>query len=647
MDAPNSPIDSGYWTRSRREGDGSNESEALVPVSVGHYRVAYPTLRRRFRYTSSTQLPESLQRYKATIIDIVKKTLKGFELRPVDEEFGDLWMRKINDVDEDARPTLIVILPWRPDAPQIWRNAIETIVNTIKPLLQIVDLGDLTPDIEFAAPELGESINISPVEDRPDLLPIWDDMRATVIQQLALHDATRDKLTTLTLLRRGPSYSQNPVTVYIAVDETSDERRWRQIITSIKEIFTSKGWTGIEVHIEENMPSNQAFPLLPPHGTSADIEKLAYKNNFLIKEPYQETICLGDDIGSAHYLTRDDNVPKCSSYGTIGCFLEIQTRSSPGRWVTYGLTNHHVIRTAFQGFVLEKKGEGSVAGHPVKGSPLWNIDEQGLIAQRATNVPSYEHPSRIKHNYTVYIQQREIQEMEAEVHKSNDESSKQELTEMKQDLANKVAFFDQGKQIMGNLFATSGFTRRSTGNQRLDWALISITKPRDLSNRLPRRDAYRDFGFSYTPKPHAMGVCLRDQRSSILPLDGKSQSHLPTTSKIWKVGARTGLTMGKFSEFKSMVRIIDDKHLAAPVSDEYTFFHERPFTQTMFSSNGDSGAIIYDENGCIVGLAFTGCNPSQANSFIGFSYVTPIEYVFSDIKAQSNGEIVAIRIAQV
>ena len=61
-----------------------------------------------------------------------------------------------------------------------------------------------------------------------------------------------------------------------------------------------------------------------------------------------------------------------------------------------------------------------------------------------------------------------------------------------------------------------------------------------------------------------------------------------------------------------------------------------------FGNRGDSGAVVWDEKGGVVGLLFTGQQPHGCNQ--EYSLVTPIEGVFESIKEGSQGNILDIRI---
>ena len=67
-------------------------------------------------------------------------------------------------------------------------------------------------------------------------------------------------------------------------------------------------------------------------------------------------------------------------------------------------------------------------------------------------------------------------------------------------------------------------------------------------------------------------------------------------------------------------------------------------TEGKFCAPGDSGSVVWDIRGCVVGLIFRGIRVTNSDDE-GFGYVTPIEDVFKDIKDFSKGQITDIRVA--
>lgn len=64
-----------------------------------------------------------------------------------------------------------------------------------------------------------------------------------------------------------------------------------------------------------------------------------------------------------------------------------------------------------------------------------------------------------------------------------------------------------------------------------------------------------------------------------------------------------------------------------------------------FCAPGDSGSVVFDSDGGVLGLFFRGSKPLNSADD-GYGLVTPIELVFQDIIAFSKGGITEIRVAE-
>lgn len=110
----------------------------------------------------------------------------------------------------------------------------------------------------------------------------------------------------------------------------------------------------------------------------------------------------------------------------------------------------------------------------------------------------------------------------------------------------------------------------------------------------------------------------------------------------WKVGNRTKITAGAYNQYKVTTGLSGmDKYMKYQ-SDEHVFIGAPARTETPFSNPGDSGSVVYDKDGKVVGLLFRGQIPNQASA--GYTFVTPISDVFDDIKLMTGVE--DVRVAQ-
>lgn len=102
---------------------------------------------------------------------------------------------------------------------------------------------------------------------------------------------------------------------------------------------------------------------------------------------------------------------------------------------------------------------------------------------------------------------------------------------------------------------------------------------------------------------------------------------------VWKFGRSTKFTFGCANPIKSLHNITANG--SGMVSKEWAIIHTAANGKTNeFSSKGDSGSLVWDTEGHIVGLLWGGGD----TSFV--SYATPIETVLEDIKEKCGAETV-------
>ena len=348
---------------------------------------------------------------------------------------------------------------------------------------------------------------------------------------------------------------------------------------------------------------------------------------------YRTKVGLGEDIGVAGYIDQAEEEKVMPGIGTLGCWVEMKTTGTQ-EWAKYALTNYHLVRPALEGFRLTDE---STPAAPKVPSDLQTADLDG-IAPNNTNIKypvmKMEHPTRMKHCFAVGFWQRIIFK--------NPPSA--ERTEKEEFLANIKAYFDDGKQIFGTIHAASGFGRRSPTNGRMDWALI---KPLDASrvgkNTLPSFEEWLQNGVCDLPLLVAMGKSLKQPPAHGLCRSTKNGEFL------YKKGSSTGPTVGVFSVVKSEVAMTDDAHLGnvanyTRLSQEFVYIGEPTADDLAHNVHGDSGSVVFNEEGRAVGLLLRG---QKAHSTINrWAYVTPMEDIFADIKEFFQGQATDIRIAE-
>lgn len=93
-----------------------------------------------------------------------------------------------------------------------------------------------------------------------------------------------------------------------------------------------------------------------------------------------------------------------------------------------------------------------------------------------------------------------------------------------------------------------------------------------------------------------------------------------------KFGKSTGITVGVVSGIKTDSRLPD----SPAETCEYTVVG---IGGRKFANRGDSGAFVVQADGALVGMILGGCPDSKV------TFVTPIDAVFEDIKAQTGWEV--------
>jgi hypothetical protein len=547
-----------------------------------------------------------------------------------------------------TQPTVVIAMPWRDNSREVW----EQIVIQLKRYVdeRAAPLG-FDVAIEIIAPELFQRKYISPILDDQSLGKLsadWPAIKNRVVDILDLFPATASHMNLISLFRLGyePDSEQNPKTIYVSFDYQSDQLAWPSVIQRIQDYLDGLGH-GLHVHMEHNVLKHFAFPLVPPQYRKDEEREMGPKFNLQMYTRYQTTVGPGADIGAACYITRDDGQQVSPLHGTFGCYLEIQQEGIPG-WTKVGLTNYHVVRPALSGYQVKKQetpsGPRTVQEPPANGSALWQADREGFDRQGVggregapdrqgvENCALIEHPSRARHNYNVDELQKGI-------------ARRSPLPGMQAQMEEDIAFFDQDSNLFGQVWAGSGYRRRTASNGRLDWALIKpLSEERVQDNLLPDEEQYYGKVLpADMPAASALGTPLKPPPDGT---PGRGLDRLKPGDNVYKMGANTGISLGLFDGFKPDCKIHDERQTGLDnlLSTEYMFIGRPDHNpdDDRFADVGDSGAVVFDEQGRALGMLFTGQSPQQCGR--GMCLVTPIEEIFEDIKALCK-DVTAVRIA--
>ncbi|KAL4732234.1 hypothetical protein ACLX1H_001244 [Fusarium chlamydosporum] len=621
-------------------------TEPLFPIVSGRYRMATTSLRRLPLVNSPDKvLSGSAQNAMLLIRHRAIETVKSLKLAGDEEYYVDIDVYQTKDCPESAAPTALIVFENFPRN----REALEQATRDIAKFAyeQLKGSSAEPYRVEMIGERLVHAITYGPVRGRGDLEACWEAIKTLVYGQLQGDPVTKDHMTSVSLFHYGldEDYTKNPTTIFITLDYDCPEVEWPRVIRRIEEDLANNHFPVLYIHMEHNIGfccASPPFEMVYPTGNDRQIIGEAARSNAFIQGDYNTTVSLGDAIGPAKYIENNEGSKRYPGHGTLGCYVEIKTAASPN-WEKYALTNYHVIRATLNGFQMGSR-KGPLP--PVNRCDLRRADEFGLPPGGHGQLASIESPPRAKHSYTIWKARRDIDDRKSEQQmllKDVEDNMHavalsarldNEIARLKTDIDKKVDFFDHRQNTMGEIYAASGFTRKTPENGRLDWALIKVSKTRTGTNRLPDAEAWRKA--PALPAPFlTFGTQLQPQRQSI------SKKHENRCTTGFKYGAASGATYGEYHEFKTNVNLLDDRHLGPTISSEYVF--QRASGNSALK--GDSGSVIYDNLGCIVGLLFRGLQPSNDRGN-GHVYVTPIEYVFDHIKEFSKGRITDIRIAQ-
>ncbi|KAF3018252.1 hypothetical protein E8E15_001237 [Penicillium rubens] len=177
---------------------------------------------------------------------------------------------------------------------------------------------------------------------------------------------------------------------------------------------------------------------------------------------------------------------------------------------------------------------------------------------------------------------------------------KDTLSDLNDFLDDIEAFKNDNRAAFGHVYAASGFrtTPKVSGiTMNLDWALIEVP-----DNRI---------GQNVTPDGH-------DLKGAPVPEDTEGM-------QVFIHGQRSGYRKGIKHPLESATlthAIIDGKSIER-VTYEHTI---HPAHTPVFSHEGDSGSLVFTASHVVIGMLFAG------GLKYSFSYFTPIEVLFEDIK---------------
>ncbi|KAK4164616.1 hypothetical protein QBC43DRAFT_317245 [Cladorrhinum sp. PSN259] len=553
---------------------------------------------------------------------------------------------------DDFPPTILIVARWAGEQSHgIWEKVV---TDTKKLVDQLVtrasgSLGRLQVGVEMVDLELTLRRYLSPIlkaEYSDALDRDWCKIRDEVVDILHQNPNTKSMVNIVALFKLGTNedIGKNPLTVFVGVDYGSEESKWPPILDEIQELLNRYPYK-LRFHMEHNSTVGHypSFEIKNKSWSADDeMEILNIRGFDPAEHNYNKIVDIGDDIGPARYLKAPDGDDlRFPGTGTLGCWVEIKTLKKP-QWTKFALTNYHVVRSAFDGFQLgkdPKNNDKSIILAPAQGSDLWNIDINGVSPSFAGKKVDIESPTRRLHSFVVWNLETRIKRYP------------QQAAKLQRVLKEKKAFFDNNRQHLGTVYAASGYARRTKNNGRLDWALIQPTGTgveRVGQNKLRHNSDWVRRGYSTrAPTLPESALVPRLQQRTKTP----SLGNLSIGSVVYKIGATTGPTVGRYAYPKPRVRISEDahveEHIKSPVeylSTEFLYLALTEVRGSVVAGRGDSGSVVFDRVGTALGLLFRGFEAQGGSGT--HALITPLEDVFEDIKAFSKNQITDIRIAK-
>ena len=229
-------------------------------------------------------------------------------------------------------------------------------------------------------------------------------MRVLAYECLEAHESTKGSMTSVSLFRYGTRqyHRDNPVTIFITVNLDSQEVGWPDVIEDIEKGLEDHQLPALYVHIEHNVGISSA----PPSLLDPDDEGASNRTGCgYIQGDYNKIVNLGEVIGPANFVLRQDGTEGYVGHGNLGCYVEVKTEG--GSWDRYGLTNYHIMRGAFTGFdtTLINNKETALVAPPTQ-SALHIADEDGLSPGSHEALACVESPPRSMHDCTLWDAQK-------------------------------------------------------------------------------------------------------------------------------------------------------------------------------------------------------------------------------------------------
>ena len=494
--------------------------------------------------------------------------------------------------------------------------------------------------VEILSWQLTKPRTIDIVEKEYPLVSLWPNIDAQIHIIIKDSPKVNDGWLTIDVLRIGyisEVMSPKPVTVSITVDWSLDRRDWIIAEQEMKALLQRHNLHKVNVEFERGDNDQLAvFPIQPPRNFNQ-----ASHDFFSEDEDYPRRANLGCGFGPEKYFTMGpDGVRINGPQASFGGYVEVRRKdkgSEDNKFRKYGVTNYHCVREAIPGFSYNEgtNGEPIEASVPAK-SVLWNIDRNGMGPDMETEraqITAFESPSRRKHNFSLHYHDGKLNTLQERIIRHFDDFHAQDQIEKHEaSRRQKIEYFNQGKQHLGELWMASGFKQHTKENGRIDIALLEIDREKMGSNLVPDRSTWTLKRLS-APEA-ACGKILKGL---------KPCSERTALGEVFKVGSRAGGTTGRFNSIESDMNYgVSGEASGLKESKENCFVADsasRPFLDY-----GDSGSFVFTYDGEWVGVVRGGSSKQNLQGKV-LGAVTDAQEIIDWIEKQGDGNTYEARLA--
>ena len=563
------------------------------------------------------------------VLPLIHQALERRQVRYCKDDVELCYRTLPGEAPSDDDVTILVYATWtREENGQSWYQAADEIRGILLRSWATRSVKVELIDWRLSAPRI-----MSVVEDNHSIVEAWPVVNPLIHDIIADYPKLQDGWRSIDVVRIGLEPSENgssapilPVTISITVDWSLDSKDWAGAERRIEDLLERNELQDVKVQFERGDVEPQGFPLLYPSRYGYDFEHH--------HGDYPQVVPMGACFSAEKYpICMPTEREVQPGIGTIGGYLEIRRKGGDRK--KFAVTNYHCSRAAIPGYGCKDKDEKAEEPEPEEAevpedSLLRAADVDGLGPDRAIEAQiTYEVPSRRVHNYTLMEIEGRIDDFLDLQAKSSDPKSisvyQGEIDMLRAEVASKSLFFDEGNHKLGSLWLCTGYKQRSSLNGRVDVAFIDVAPHRVGKNLIASKSAWHSFRF---PMMSSYGKPLRGIASCKTGAD---------LGPVFKIGARTGATSGRFSNIRSDVKINWDSQVGMGFSREYCFVADPARRESILPDAGDSGSFVFNLLRSWLGQTWGGTTKAQVNRQT-LTYVTDAQDIIDWVGGLGGGE---------